>query len=224
VIPGPLAALARRFSRRGFVGPRFEGWRGRLRFVFQELVWRRDVMLVATPASAVPPASAALEPGLTLDYPPNHAALAPLAATLDAEYFPGFTARLREPFEWGETLVLLRNGERVLGFAWLQRGSPAGTPYYAGVLMPGDVRVLRVGVVPSQRRRGYLTALLVLLLQELFRTGASRVVAECSRDNLPSLRGFRAAGYQPVGELTVLGPLLGRFIRWERFRPTGDGA
>jgi len=210
---GP-AGLARRFLRRGFVGPRFEGLVGRLRFAFQELLWRRDVMLVATPETAAPPV--AIETGLRLELAADFAALAPHAAMLDADYYPGFTARFREPFAWGETLALLTTGERVAGFAWLQRGTREGYRYYAGTLLPGDARVLRVGVPPSQRRRGYSTTLLILLLDHLFHAGAQRVFAEVNRDNLPSLQAFTAAGYRRIGEITVLGPLLGGFIHWGR--------
>jgi len=202
-----------RFSRRGFVGPRFDGAIGKLRFLWQEMVVRRDIVLIAMPETVAPQSSVPAE--LRLDVVRDFTGVEPFADALDAEYFPGFAARFRAPFGWGETLTLLSSGARVVGFRWYQRGTAQGTRYYAGTLLPGDARILRGGIVPSGRRRGYNTALHVLLLHLLFEDGARRVFADVNKDNIPSVLSLTAAGYRPIRELTVLGPMLGGFIRWE---------
>jgi RimJ/RimL family protein N-acetyltransferase len=55
------------------------------------------------------------------------------------------------------------------------------------------------------------------LLRRLFASGATRVLAECYLNNVPSVRTLLRLGFRAVGVLTVVeAPLLRGFVRWER--------
>lgn len=213
-VAGIAGVMRRRLAHlrsRGFVGPRYSGIIGRARFVFQHLVVRREVVLVATSASAVrgPVGDIVLKSIRSAEE------LAPYRDAVDAAYHDGYSAAWLGPLGWGEELFLALEHEDPVGFGWVQHGDGRGLASYHGPLARGDRRVLRVGVLPHHRRRGVNRMFYRALLAELFARGAGRVYIDCSRDNTPSLAAQLSAGFQPVGEVDVSGSLVpGTWIRW----------
>ena len=186
---------------------------------------RTDVLLVATP-DTVAQATSELNPAVSLRLVENSADFARFVSEFDAGYYPGYTASWQAIWGWGETLALALVNDRVAGFGWLQTGVPGGFGCPYACLFPGEFRVVRVGVLPSYRGRGVNTTFYHLLLRHLFSQRVSRVYIDCAKDNLPSLKAQLRAGFQPIGEMTVLGPMLGgHFIRlkWKRVAPDGGG-
>lgn len=209
-----VSRLLARLRTRGFVGPRYEGAAGRLRFLVQELVARREVVLVLDADDALPPPPPAAET-IALRAIRTTTELEPFEREVDAAYHAGYAARWREALGWGEELVLALRGGRVAGFGWVQVGTREGVGCHYTTVLAGEFRVLRVGVLPAFRRTGVNGAFYALLLRELRARGAHRVYIDCARDNLPSLRAQIRAGFRPIAELDVRGPLLGRgCVRW----------
>lgn len=206
--------LPLQLRRKGFVGPRYEGMRGKLRFLLESIVWRREIVFAATPESfrAVPhPGGPALEFHLARRFDD----LERFRSDLDAEYYPGYIEAWRGPFTWGEQAVVGTLGSRAACFAWMQFGTAEGYSTYYGRLLEREARVLRVGVAPSFRRGGVNKRLNHHLLERLFGSGHTRVYIECYRNNLPSVRTFLRVGYLPLGELSVVSiPPLRGFVRW----------
>ncbi|MEO8193706.1 MAG: GNAT family N-acetyltransferase [Gemmatimonadales bacterium] len=203
-----------RWKHRGFVGERYEGLSGRLRFLWQHFVIRTDFVLVAerdNPLLRVSP-----EQTLELIRVNDWAAFAPFSAELDAAYHPGYAEAWRRIFAWGESLVIARDGGRVAGFGWLQTGTPDGINCPYAKVFAGEYRVLRVGVLPGFRRRSVNTRFYAQLLERLFSEGGKRVYVDCAKDNLPSLRAQVKAGFRPVGEIRIVGELLGGRASWWR--------
>lgn len=211
-----LSTLLRKVRVSGFVGPRFAGFRGKLRLLYQDLVIRTDVVLTATPESSSQ-TFREVDLSVNLQLYKSYAEFEPHASDLDVAYYRGYAAAWKQIFNWGEILALaLKNGQ-VVGFGWIQQGSPEGRIFHYGHLFRGEYRILRVGVLPNYRRRGINSAFYSLLLRHLFDMGASRVYIDCNKDNIPSLKAQIRAGFRPIGEIRVLGPLLGRdFIRWQK--------
>jgi GNAT superfamily N-acetyltransferase len=208
-----LAGVAARVRKKGFEGPFYRGALGKLRFVAESTLWRRELVFAATPAGLAP--APATELPLVLHPVRSFAEVEPFRAGLEAEYYPGYVEPWRDPFTWGETAVVGTVDGAAACFAWLQRGTPEGFPTYYNRIFEGEARILRVGVVPSFRRRGLNTLLLHRMLEGLFAEGASRVFIECYQYNVPSARAFVRVGFRAVGLITVVElPMMNGFIRW----------
>jgi RimJ/RimL family protein N-acetyltransferase len=200
--------LITRLSRRGFVGPRFDGIAGKLRFAYQQLVGHHEIVLMAEPRTFLPEHEAS--PELELRFIQAWANFDQYRAQFDSAYYPGYVDSWREVFDWKQELAILLVGGLVAGFGWIQRGASSGVSCHYGQLREGEYRILRVGVLPPYRRRGVNTSFYTLLVRALFSRGASRVMVDCSRDNAPSLRAQVKAGFRPIGELYVRGRLRRR--------------
>jgi RimJ/RimL family protein N-acetyltransferase len=115
---------------------------------------------------------------------------------------PAVEAALRRlaklPSGWGIWLVVSREENAVVGTAGF-KGPPGDTERVE----------LGYGIAEAYRNRGYATeAARALVDWALAQPGVARVVAECERDNAPSIRVLEKAGLHPRAEA---GPML----RWE---------
>lgn len=209
-----LASLLARIQTMGFEGPFYRGIRGKLRFLLETVAWRREFVFMGTPesfAAAAAPEAAELD----LKFLTTFDGVEKLRDQLESEYYPGFVDAWRRPFTWGEQLVLGSIAGRVAAFAWVQRGNVTGFPTYYGRLFEKDARILRVGVVPSFRRRGLNSRMMHSLLERLLKEGFLRIFAESHKYNVPSVRTFLKAGFHAAGLLTVVSvPGEGEFVRW----------
>lgn len=209
-----LRSLARKWATKGFDGPFYAGVRGKIRFLIESTVIRSEIIFTATPASfgaVAPPAG----PPIELLRATSFAQLEPFRTAFEAEYYPGYVDAWRAPFTWGEHAVIATIDGRPAGFAWLQFGNAQGFPTYYSRIFEHEVRVLRVGVAPSFRRRGVNTAMMYRILSDLFASAAERVCIECHKYNTPSARTFLRVGYRPTAMITVLEfPGMRRFVRW----------
>ena len=206
--------LLLRARRMGFEGPFYTGVTGKLRFVLESTVSRDEIIFVATPGS---PAAAHVKSvaGLEVREAQSHQELGVFAADVDHEYYPGCFDGWQAPFTWGERAMVATIEGKLAGVAWVQRGTADGFPTYYNRLLAGDARILRVGVLPSFRRRGVNSALLAATLTHLFASGATRVYIECYKRNTPSLRSFLRVGFSAVGLIQVIEtPGLRSFVRW----------
>ena len=206
--------LAARLQRRGFDGPFYRGFRGKLRFALESTVARTEIVFIATPESF---AAAPRPTGPDLELHPAEcfADLEPFRAGLEAEYHPGYIDSWSAPFTWGERAVVGTVGGRVACYNWMQFGTRQGFPTYWGRMFEGEARVLRGGVVPAFRRGGLNTLMKHRLLEQFFSQGMSRVYAECYKYNVPSVRTLLKIGFYPVGLIRVLevGPAR-NFVKW----------
>lgn len=212
-----IGGLFDRLPTRGFVGPAYSGLLGKARFVFEELVARRETVLVAEAEDLT--TNDAPTAGIDLVSVNSWEALAPYVREIDAGYHPGYVARWRAAFDRGEKLFLALRDRQVAGFGWLQTGTSAGVVCHYALIKSGEFRILRVGVLPAFRRQGVNMAFYSLLLRKLFSEGARRVYIDSSSNNTPSLRAQRRAGFRPLREILVVGRLFGNRVM--RSEPVG---
>ncbi len=203
-----------RLRTRGFDGPFYQGFRGKLRFVAESTVARTEFLFLCTPGSFAA-ASRPSGPPLELHPIDLFEDLEPFRAGLEAEYHPGYVDRWRAPFTWGERAVVGTVEGKVACYNWMQFGTREGFPTYWGRLFEGDNRLLRGGVVPSFRRFGLNTLMKHRLLEEFFESGVTRVYIESYKYNIPSVRTFLKIGFYPVGLLRVVELGQARsFVKW----------
>jgi RimJ/RimL family protein N-acetyltransferase len=209
-----LASMLARIRTIGFEGPYYRGLLGKARFLFETVAWRTDFIFVATEDSRVPTAPP-LTGDLALTTVTVFQQLEKFRAQLEAEYYDGYLDTWRGPFAWGERVVIGTMGGRVAAFAWVQRGTTVGFPTYYGRLFEDEARILRVGVVPTFRRRGLNSAMMHAVLDQLLGEGVRRVFAESHKHNLPSVRTFLKVGFRPVATISVLNvPGERELVRW----------
>jgi ribosomal protein S18 acetylase RimI-like enzyme len=209
-----LSRIAVKIARKGFTGPRYVGLGGKLRFLRESTLARRELIFAATPESF----AAAPEPqGPPLELHPVRAPaeLEPFRAGLEAAWYPGLVESFAPPLGWGEEAVIGTVDGQVACYCWMQSGTPEGFPTYYGRLLAREARILRAGVAPSFRRSGLNKLTMHRLLARAFAAGTERVWAECYLHNLPAARTFLRIGFRAVGVVTVLeAPPLRGFVRW----------
>ena len=153
-----MASVLQRLAKKGFVGPHYRGVAGKARMAWEHWVFRTDVISMANRFSidSVPEPEG---PALTLRIVDDAEALLAYQRQFEREYYTGYLDPWIRAFGWGERLALGLIRDEVAGFYWIQDGTAAGNRSYYGVLLKGDARILRAGVVPSRRRQGVYTQL-----------------------------------------------------------------
>lgn len=83
------------------------------------------------------------------------------------------------------------------GFILKEEGEAVG--YVLGTALAGEGELMRIGILPQNRRRGY-GATLVSALIELWKTeGIERAFLEVRESNLPARRLYESMGFSPAG-------------------------
>jgi hypothetical protein len=200
-----LIKAVRRASSRGLVGPSYRGISGKLRNIWQSLVWRDEIVSIFVAGMRLPSEPAG--PALDIVIVERFEQLDAFRDQLDQAYHPGFSDTWEQPFQWGETLILGVSEGKVAGFRWLQTGDHRGPLCHYTRLLPGEFRIVRGGVLPAWRGRGVHAKLHWLLLSSLIARGASRVYIDCSSDNVVSHKAQCRAGYRPFLIIRSLGSL-----------------
>ncbi len=67
------------------------------------------------------------------------------------------------------------------------------------------------GIRPSERRKGYATAMIALALQEAGKLGIDRVLMVCDRDNIASAKSIARNGGVLENEVSVDGTVVQRY-------------
>lgn len=209
-----FGSLLEKARKKGFAGPRYEGLRGKLRFLAESTVRRRELVFVATPES-VAGVPAPEGPPLELHRIRAFGDLEPFRAGLEAAYWPGLVESFRAPLSWGEEAVVGTVDGKPACYCWMQFGTREGFPTYYGRMFEREARILRAGVAPGFRRHGLNKMTMHRLLERSFAAGTRRVWAECYLHNLPAARTFLRIGFRAAGVLTVLEiPGTRGFVRW----------
>ncbi|HEX6750638.1 MAG TPA: GNAT family N-acetyltransferase [Longimicrobium sp.] len=214
-----LSGVAARLRGKGFTGPRYVGLAGKLRFLAESTLWRRELVFAATPAgfAAAPRPQG---PPLELHRVRTFAEMERFRGGIDAAWYPGLTDTFHAPFGWGEEAVVGTIDGDVACYCWMQFGTAEGFPTYYGRMLEREARILRAGVAPAFRRAGLNKRTMHHLLERSFAEGVERVWAECYLNNLPAARTFLRIGFRAVGVLTVVEmPPLRGFVRWRPLEP-----
>lgn len=209
-----LRTLTKKLSRKGFVGPRYRGLPGKIRFGYESFVARRELVFLMDPGDLVE--SRSLDTiSLEVIEVADMEGLEVYRADLEARWYPGLLEGWKGPFDWGERLFLGLHEGGPIAFTWVQVGLREGAPVYWGRVFDGEYRILRVGTAPEWRGRGASTGLLAVVLKSLLSAGASRVYVECYEGNIPSVKTMEGLGFRRFGRIEVLEiPGLRNFVRW----------
>lgn len=120
--------------------------------------------------------------------------------------------RIRERFERGATLWLIRSGEKLAGYGWTLQGATI-EPYYFPLGL-GDVHLFDFHVFSQYRGQGINPLLVKLILSNLATECRGRAFIETAEWNDAQLSSLQKTPFQVLGigsSVTILGR---RFVRW----------
>ena len=215
-----LKNLSRKVKNKGFVGPKYNGFMGKLRFILQHFITHKENIYYFD-RSFENGLSQRETHGLTIRCISSYYDAIPYVNIFENSYYQGFTSGWESCFSWGEELILAFFEDRPVAFCWFQKGGTAGgnycLPYFKG-----DYRSFRAGVLPAERGRNFQALMNHAVTNYLLRErSANRIYAEVFIDNVPSCKAYEKTGYKIVGIIRVWS-LFSRakpFIRWDRFFP-----
>ena len=209
-----FSKLSKIYKSKGFVGSHYTGLVGKLRFIWESLVYHTEIVMVATPESLRElPVDA--RTSIMIRLYENYDDLQPYAYSFDSEYYPGFTKKWRAPFSWGETLAIGFVDNLPAVYSWIQWGHADGQMTYYGPILSEQARLIRAGVLPSFRRKKIYTIFNHILLELLFQRGIKQVYMDCSVANIAACKAQNNAGFLPVGKISVyFASAKHPFIRW----------
>jgi ribosomal protein S18 acetylase RimI-like enzyme len=121
---------------------------------------------------------------------------------------------IRERFEQGASLWLIRAGDRLAGYSWTIRGRTIA-PYYFPMAQD-DVQLFDFYVFPKFRGRAILCFLITHILRSLGDEGAARVFGDVAEWNQASLSFYKTIPFHRLGlarKVTILGYTL---VYWDQ--------
>lgn len=123
---------------------------------------------------------------------------------------------IRERFEQGASLWLIRSGDRLAGFSWTIRGRTIA-PYYFPMAQD-DVQLFDFYLFTKFRGRAILWFLVTHILHSLRAEDAARVFGDVAEWNQPSLSFYKMTPFQRLGlarSFTIFGHTYTRWIESE---------
>ena len=121
---------------------------------------------------------------------------------------------IRERFEQGASLWLIRSGDRLAGYSWTIRGRTIAQYYFP--MAQDDVQLFDFYVFPKFRGRAILWFLITHILSSLGDEGAARVFGDVAEWNQASLSFYKTSPFHRLGlarKVTILGYTL---VRWDQ--------
>ena len=127
---------------------------------------------------------------------------------------PKLAARnMRERFEHGASLWLIKFKGQLAGYGWTLQGRTIEAHYFP--LAPDDVQFLDFHVFPKYRGRAIDWFLMTYALQELAKEGLTRAFAEAAEWNQASLSSIARTSFRRLGsarKMTIFGQTL---VGWD---------
>jgi len=124
---------------------------------------------------------------------------------------------IRERFEKGASLWLIKLGDSLAGYSWTIRGRTIAQYYFP--MAQDDVQLFDFYVFPKFRGRAILWFLIMFILRSLRDEGASRVFGDVAEWNQASLSFYKTIPFRRLGaarSLTIFGHT---FIFWSKNKP-----
>lgn len=120
--------------------------------------------------------------------------------------------KMKERFQEGATLWLIRSESRLAGYGWTLKGKTIRPHYFR--LAPDDVHFFDFHVYPEYRGRGINPLLVSHILHFLSRTGAGRAFIEAAEWNHAQLLSLSKTPFRPLGWARMISVPGGSLVWW----------
>jgi GNAT superfamily N-acetyltransferase len=121
---------------------------------------------------------------------------------------------IRERFEQGASLWVIRSGDRLAGYSWTIRGRTIAQYYFP--MAPDDVQLFDFYVFPKFRGRAILWFLVTHILRILREEGVSRVFGDVAEWNQASLSFYKTVPFHRLGMVRTFTILRCTLVHWEQ--------
>jgi RimJ/RimL family protein N-acetyltransferase len=119
---------------------------------------------------------------------------------------------IKERFEKGASLWLIRSGNILAGYSWTLRGCTIAEYYFP--MAQDDVQLFDFYIFPKFRGRAILWFLITVILNALREEGVSRVFGDVADWNQASLSFYKTVPFQRLGRAKTI-TIFGRsFVSW----------
>jgi len=119
---------------------------------------------------------------------------------------------IRERFEKGASLWLVKSGGKLAGFGWTLQGRPIAQYYFP--LAKDDVQLFDFYVFPKFRGRAIHWLLTAYILQTLAAEGGARAFADTGEWNQAQLASFKMTPFRLLGWVTTFSIFGQTFNCW----------
>jgi hypothetical protein len=124
---------------------------------------------------------------------------------------------IRDQFDQGASLWLIKSGDKLAGYGWTMLGRTIA-PYYF-LLGENDVQLFDFYVFPKFRGRAMHWLLTVYILQMLAAEGAARAFADTGEWNQAQLSSFAMTPFRRLGLVRSFAILGHTFVSWVENEP-----
>lgn len=124
---------------------------------------------------------------------------------------------IRERFEKGASLWLIKLGDNLAGYSWTIRGRTIAQYYFP--MAHDDVQLFDFYVFPKFRGRAILWFLIMFILRSLRDEGAFRVFGDVAEWNHPSLSFYKTIPFRRLGAVRSLTIFGHTFMSWSEYKP-----
>ena len=132
------------------------------------------------------------------------------------------TRNLKERFELGASLWLIKSNGRLAGYEWTLKGGTVEPHYFP--LGADDVQFLDLQVFPKYRGRAMACFLMTHILHTLAAEGLVRAFGEAAEWNAASLSCYAMTAFRVLGrasKFTIFGCSV---VRWAKPKPASEAA
>jgi GNAT superfamily N-acetyltransferase len=121
---------------------------------------------------------------------------------------------IRERFEQGASLWLIRSGDMLAGYSWTIRGRTIAQYYFPMAL--DDVQLFDFYVFAKFRGRAILWFLVTHILRSLQEEGASRIFGDVAEWNQASLSFYKTVPFHRLGMVRTFTILSYTLVYWDQ--------
>lgn len=202
-----------RCQLKGFVGPKYRGFFGKIKLFMQSYTGHVEIVSYAEPGTWKMNTEK-LNPRIRIEIIEQVDGGIKYLEEMSKAYHRDFRSDWETCFSWGQVLCVALVEGNLASFSWIQDGRKGARCHYIR-LSPGEYRLLRAGVLPAFRNQNIHTTRHSLILSLLFANGARRVYVDAFADNEYSWKGHFSAGYKELGRIYVRKTITGKeYIRW----------
>lgn len=121
---------------------------------------------------------------------------------------------IRERFEQGASLWLIRSGDRLAGYSWTIQGRTIAQYYFP--MAQDDVQLFDFYVFPKFRGRAILWFLITHILRSLREEGALRVFGDVAEWNEASLSFYKTVPFHRLGMARTFSVFGYTLVYWDQ--------